>query len=276
MIFIKEHFDKILEAYDNDYEEMNNAWGSQKNPNVFSEQISRIEPKVSTIKLPENLITSFNYKNISRQKLRDLEESNFRKIIAILAWGGMQENHFVPCISGISHGNLKKDKKNNRWRILEELHSKSHSNIHDIERVVNKITNDEYLCRADIYNDFFKLDLKGCGPAYFTKIMFFFSSKKIPCFIMDQWTSRSINLLLGKNLIKLDNRVTVNKKNYKDGLGNTGAVYEEFCNSVEFLCDEINKTSRTISPEKTEQLIFSRGGRSQKKAFWRGYLIKNT
>ena len=144
MIFIKEHFDKILEAYDNDYEGMNNAWGSQKNPNVFSEQISRIEPKVSTIKLPENLITSFNYKNISRQKLRDLEESNFRKIIAILAWGGMQENHFVPCISGISHGNLKKDKKNNRWRILEELHSKSHSNIHDIERVVNKITNDEY------------------------------------------------------------------------------------------------------------------------------------
>ena len=75
MIFIK--------AYDNDYEGMNNAWGSQKNPNVFSEQISRIEPKVSTIKLPENLITSFNYKNISRQKLRDLEESNFRKIIAI-------------------------------------------------------------------------------------------------------------------------------------------------------------------------------------------------
>ena len=42
MIFIKEHFDKILEAYDNDYEGMNNAWGSQKNPNVFSEQLSRI------------------------------------------------------------------------------------------------------------------------------------------------------------------------------------------------------------------------------------------
>ena len=275
MIFIKEHFDKILEAYDNDYEGMNNAWGSQKNPNVFSEQISRIEPKVSTIKLPENLITSFNYKNISRQKLRDLEESNFRKIIAILAWGGMQENHFVPCISGIPHGNLKKDKKNNRWRILEELHSKSHSNIHDIERVVNKITNDEYLSRADIYNDFFKLDLKGCGPAYFTKIMFFFS-EKIPCFIMDQWTSRSINLLLGKNLIKLDNKIAVNKRKYKDGKGNTGEVYEKFCNSVDILCDEINKTSRTITPDETEQLIFSRGGRENKKALWREYLIKNS
>jgi len=273
MTFIKEHFDKILEAYDNDYKGMNNAWGSQKNPNVFSEQLSRIEPKVSTIKLPENLIKSFNYKNISRQKLRDLEESNFRKIIAILAWGGMRENHFIACISGIPHRNWKKDKKNNRWYIVEELHSKFHSNIHDIERVVNKITNDEYLSRADIYNDFFKLDLKGCGPAYFTKIMFFFS-KKFDCFIMDQWTSRSINLLLGKPLIKLDNQVTVNKRKYKNGQGNTGDVYEEFCNAVESLCEKIKKTSRSITPDETEQLIFSRGG--SEKAFWREYLIKNS
>jgi len=62
-----------------------------------------------------------------------------------------------------------------------------------------------------MYNDFFELDLQGCGPAFFTKIMFFFSSN-LRCFIMDQWTSRSINLLLGENLIKLDNKITVNKK----------------------------------------------------------------
>jgi hypothetical protein len=30
MIFIKEHFDKIFEAYDVDYKKMDNAWGSQK------------------------------------------------------------------------------------------------------------------------------------------------------------------------------------------------------------------------------------------------------
>jgi len=274
MIFIKEHFDKILEAYDKDYKKMDDAWGNQRDPNNFSKHISSIEPKIPSLQIPSDALKSFGNKKISRQELRDLKESNFRKIIAILAWGGMNEKHFIACISGMSHVNFNKDKDNNRY-VVENLESKNHSNIHDIEKVVDKITNDKYLSRADIYNDFFKLDLKGCGPAYFTKIMFFFS-KKFNCFIMDQWTSRSINLLLGKNLIKLDNRVTVNKKNYKDGLGNTGAVYEEFCNSVEFLCDEINKTSRTISPEKTEQLIFSRGGRSQKKAFWRGYLIKNT
>ena len=93
---------------------------------------------------------------------------------------------------------------------------------------------------------------------------------------MDQWTSRSINLLLGKNLIKLDNRVTVNKKKYEDGQGNTGDVYEKFCETVETLCKEIQKTDRFITPNETEQLIFSRGGRENKKAFWREYLIKNS
>jgi hypothetical protein len=274
MIFIKEHFDKILEAYDKDYKKMDNAWGNQRDPNNFSKQISSIEPKISSLQIPEDVLKSFNYKKISRQELSDLKGSNFRKIIAILAWGGMREKHFIACISGMSHGNFKKDKNNNRY-VVENLEGKDHGNIHDIERVVDKITNDKYVSRADIYNDFFKLDLKGCGPAYFTKIMFFFS-KKFDCFIMDQWTSRSINLLLGKNLIKLDNRVTVNKKKYNDGQGNTGDVYEKFCNSVEILCNEINKTSRTIKPEETEQLIFSRGGGLQKKAFWRGYLIKNS
>ncbi len=92
---------------------------------------------------------------------------------------------------------------------------------------------------------------------------------------MDQWTSRSINLLLGENLIKLDNKITVNKRKYKDGGGNTGEVYEKFCNSVDILCGEINKTSRAITPEETEQLIFSRGGHaSTRKLFGEITLLK--
>ena len=94
---------------------------------------------------------------------------------------------------------------------------------------------------------------------------------------MDQWTSRSINLLLGENLIKLDNKITVNKRKYKDGGGNSGDVYEKFCNSVDILCGEINKTSRAITPDETEQLIFSRGGQSRpRKLFGEDYLVKNS
>ena len=273
MIFIKEHFDKILEAYDVDYKKMDNAWGSQKDPNKFSKLISNIEPKIPSLQIPDDALKSYKKnKNISRKELRDLEETDFRKIIAILAWGGMRENNFIACISGVPSRNL--EKINNRYKV-KNLDSKTYSNINNIEKVVSKITNGDYSNRADMYNDFFELDLQGCGPAFFTKIMFFFSSN-LPCFIMDQWTSRSINLLLGENLIKLDNKITVNKKKYKDGGGNSGDVYEKFCNSVEILCGEINKTSRAITPEETEQLIFSRGGHSAKKAFWRNYLVKNS
>ena len=99
MIFIKEHFDKILEAYDVDYKKMDNAWGSQKDPNKFSKLISNIEPKIPSLQIPDDALTSYKKnKNISRKELRDLEETDFRKIIAILAWGGMRENNFIACI----------------------------------------------------------------------------------------------------------------------------------------------------------------------------------
>ena len=155
MIFIKEHFDKILEAYDADYKKMDNAWGSQKDPNKFSKLVSNIEPKIPSLQIPDDALKSYKKnKNISRKELRDLEETDFRKIIAILAWGGIRENNFIACISGVPSGNL--EKINNRYKV-KNLESKTYSNINNIEKVVNKITNDDYSNRVDMYNDFFEL-----------------------------------------------------------------------------------------------------------------------
>ena len=66
MIFIKEHFDKILEAYDVDYKKMDNAWGSQKDPNKLSKLVSNIEPKIPSLQIPDDALKSYKKnKNIS-------------------------------------------------------------------------------------------------------------------------------------------------------------------------------------------------------------------
>ena len=62
MIFIKEHFDKILEAYDKDYKKMDDAWSNQRDPNNFSKHISSIEPKIPSLQIPSDALKSFGNK----------------------------------------------------------------------------------------------------------------------------------------------------------------------------------------------------------------------
>ena len=74
MIFIKEHFDKILEAYDKDYKKMDDAWGNQRDPNNFSKHISSIEPKIPSLQIPSDALKSFGNKKIhNRFKLEGIE-----------------------------------------------------------------------------------------------------------------------------------------------------------------------------------------------------------
>jgi len=68
--------------------------------------------------------------------------------------------------------------------------------------------------RADRINDvegyekFFTLSknnkLKGCGPAYYTKLLVFLPSDDTRGLIMDQWMARSINLLTGQEIVKME------------------------------------------------------------------------
>lgn len=89
--------------------------------------------------------------------------------------------------------------------------------------------------------------LTGMGPAYFTKLICFLS-RDLNGYTMDQWTAKSINLLLMKPLVKLTSSGLVSKSN-------TATTYEEFCLGIESLAKIIKK-----NPLDTEEMLFSNGG----------------
>ncbi len=103
----------------------------------------------------------------------------------------------------------------------------------------------------------------GIGPAYFTKLIFF-ANPRHDGYIMDQWTSRSVNLLVeGLPTIKMRT-----KANDHVDPRNTPATYERFCSIVEELSTQLYQHS----PEETEQCLFSEG---RKKGKWRNYLLEH-
>lgn len=102
----------------------------------------------------------------------------------------------------------------------------------------------------------------GIGPAYFTKLIYF-ANPRHDGYIMDQWTSRSINFLVeGAPTIRMRTKDHVDPRN-------TPSVYEQFCSIVEELSTHLLRRT----PEETEQCLFSQGGREKGK--WRSYLLKH-
>ncbi len=100
----------------------------------------------------------------------------------------------------------------------------------------------------------------GIGPAYFTKLIFF-ANPRHDGYIMDQWSSRSVNLLVdGHPIVRMRTRDHVDPRN-------SATDYEAFCQVVEQL--SLLLPGRT--PEETEQCLFSTGGKNL--ASWRRYLI---
>jgi hypothetical protein len=93
----------------------------------------------------------------------------------------------------------------------------------------------------------------GLGPSYFTKLLYFFNPNDT-CYIMDQWTGKSINLLTGKHLYIVDNTSA-----------NTGDIYQAFCDEIDQLAKLLGQTG-----EEIEQRLFSQGGR--KREPWREYV----
>jgi len=161
--------------------------------------------------------------------------TDFELTVAILSWGGMNREH------------AKTLYKNNDWiNLVSSLRSK------------------EINSRKEAYNEFYKLrkggKLKGMGPAYFTKLICF-ANPKLNGFIMDQWTSKSINLLCDKELIKLTKSGHVKDNNTPD-------IYELFCEIVEDLSKKYN-----VKPIVLEENLFSNGGFN--KGSWRKYVVNN-
>jgi len=121
----------------------------------------------------------------------------------------------------------------------------------------------ELLTREDAYTTLRSLKmnghLPGLGPAFFTKLIFFMLPDPHG-YIMDQWLGKSINLLAGKPVVKMDGECV--------SLRNTSANYEQFCAEVDCLATKLQ-----LSPGATEQALFSRGGRHPEP--WRLYVRKH-
>jgi len=103
----------------------------------------------------------------------------------------------------------------------------------------------------------------GCGPAYYTKLLMFLPAEAGRGFILDQWTARSVSLLVRDPFIKLL-REWKNKQRYRVHGANGVEVYRRYCGVLSALADSL-----AVSPHVVETLLFSEG---RGKGDWREYL----
>ena len=171
----------------------------------------------------------------------------------LIRWGGMQRNHFK--MLDANHGWLRV-----AGAILEGATTRKEA----------------YALFAALRVDG---ELKGMGPAYFTKLIYFLmprSNGQAIGYIMDQWVGCSVNILAGKDIVVMNQSFSVSKK--KDVLEqvasftvsdiNTPQHYENYCRVVEGLSEEMQK-----SPEWTELYLMSKGGARSFR--WREYVREN-
>jgi len=178
-------------------------------------------------------------KKLTRVDLLDNEFTNQltdkQFSIAILSWGGMNREHGLSLFS------------KTEWLEL-----------------IGEIRRNEITSRTDAYDRFYKLRekglLPGMGPAYFTKLLCFLNPK-LNGYIMDQWTAKSVNLLMNKNIVKLT------RAGFVEPLKNDKNNYNVFCNVIDSLSDSLN-----IPGIDVEESLFSNGGKN--KGEWRRVVIE--
>ena len=211
-----------------------------------------------------------------RSFVRDSGANSLGKVLFVLGWGGMRITHAATALSSY----------NDHWKgIVDDMISGN-------------------LDRYDAYKEFHVLKnsknsnqkgtkiLEGMGPAYFTKLIFFLE-KYSNGYIMDQWTSRSMNLLRQDSHPKIHLKPVYKKSDseqnrwknyYVDSVKNDVSVYKEFCEDLECLANRLaphlpkdvtdNENRRA---EATEQLIFSSGRVVRVPiADWRRYVLDHT
>lgn len=205
---------------------------------------------------------SLRYKDssLNRSSLRDyiLSEKNSQTasanlydiVVNILAWGGMSYRHgrkallcwdnWQPICDGLVSGKLS---------------------------------------YTEAYDEFFEAQhsgkMSGIGPAYYTKLIFFLGDGE--GLIMDQWTSKSINLIHEENIIKLTG-------GYVSRFADSG-MYKNYVLCVAELADKMGLSGIDFDKNnKMEELIFSISAKKKPKfltrqeyeivSAWRSYVEK--
>ena len=151
--------------------------------NAFADILAKFDDrchKVDRDRLPKGKVRRSNVFELAA----DRNVSIATVCVAAMAWGGMRVDHF---------GQLC---KSSRGKWLE------------IAKTIRK----GKLTRAEAYACLKKRreegELKGMGPAFFTKLIYFLTPRDKPecqaAYIMDQWAASSVNLLTGSEIVRMN------------------------------------------------------------------------
>ncbi|MEP1208443.1 MAG: hypothetical protein ABJM29_10645 [Rhizobiaceae bacterium] len=120
---------------------------------------------------------------------------------------------------------------------------------------------DEFITRHNENN------LKGVGPGYFTKLIYFFSPSH-DGYIMDTFSATGLNVLYQRNLVEVKRTPNYKNKNKFERMvdaSNDGDSYENYCLEIEKLASTL-----AIEPEEIEVRLYSEG----LNKVWRNYSIQ--
>lgn len=253
IMFVTKHFEKFKEFFPVPLDFSSGNTREGRNPRTWFKRIaSGLDIAVS------NLPSAVNRRMLLAMA-RDPAVRTLDLCVSIFAWGGM-------------HG------KNCRQLFEQPLDPWI--------TIADKVRSNQ-LTRSQAYDAFASLRtfgkssvIAGLGPAYFTKLLYFLAPEGptgAKGYIMDQWLGCSVNLLTGRQVVKLDHQWTWRSK--KGALlvqigsfvskVNTGSDYETFCRTVEALSSEMGAP---WTPELTERALIADGGRSPHP--WREYVVE--
>tara|TARA_E500000318_G_scaffold61020_1_gene56619 strand:- start:2760 stop:3527 length:768 start_codon:yes stop_codon:yes gene_type:complete len=175
---------------------------------------------------------------------------------AILAWGGMYMTY---------HEDLFR--KNTEWLGIAEN--------------IRKATINRAQAYEKLRTQRLEGSLKGLGPAFFTKLIYFLTKRDHygvkQGYIMDQWASCSINLLVGKPVVHLNCQMSPQKDakplsyNFTVSDLNTEAHYEEFCVAM----DALVALDPAYSPDMIDRAILGVGKNTKQVPNWRDYVTRH-
>lgn len=197
--------------------------------------------------LLKNSLPLLSKNKIRREDIYGMVTSNKLETItcvaSILSWGGMRRGSGVSALSTVTS-----------WLpVCDEIRSGK-------------------LSRSEAYEKFMSIRLankmKGMGPAFFTKLIFFFMyGQKSQGYIMDQWTGTSVNLLSESELVKLKKVKTLSSYYERVSDDNTFQDYENFCLYIERIASDLGR-----DPVQVELGMFSEG---RGNGGWRNYVVQS-
>lgn len=120
-------------------------------------------------------------------------------------------------------------------------------------------------------------EMKGMGPAFFTKLIYFLLPRNDPskhAYIMDQWAGCSINVLCGREVVLMDKSIRWKPDGVSRAVDfvvspyNSADHYDEFCEAMDALAAKFS-----MSPEQIDRAVMGEGGKSP--SAWRRLVIEN-